>query len=111
MQSRFGQPTRARDVLRYLSLVDLSGDPSSAMVACVLGRRERARADRLGHMLGAFPGARPKPRPVTESGLTYGHYAQAVGGWHEGGPGDLLWKAIAVAELADEADEMLLVAA
>ncbi len=93
-------------MLRYLSLVDLSGDPSSTMVACILNRRERARADRDQYLLGAFPGARPKPRPVTESDLTYGHYAQAVGGWHEGGPGDLLRKAMALADLA-EADEMV----
>lgn len=94
--SRYGQPTRARDVLRYLALVDLSGDPSPTMVHCVASFRERVRRN----------GAewRPTPRntyvpPLTVDNLTYGHYCNAVGGWHEGGPGDRLRKAIALAEL------------
>lgn len=72
--SRVGQPSRARDVLRHIDLIEGTGDPPSWLIE----RVRSVRAARFGQ-------------------LTYDDYAGFV--WHEGGPGDLLRKAIASVEL------------
>lgn len=78
MISRYGQPTRARDVLRHIALIDLSGDPASEFVETV--RQILNSPDGMGRY----------PR-------TYEQVAKRVG-WYRGGPGDLLAKAIALIE-------------
>ena len=72
--TRYGQPTRARDVLRHITLVDLSGDPSPNFV-----ERVRRIVETPCHT------------------RSYAEVAQRMA-WHEGGPGDLLRKALVLAE-------------
>jgi hypothetical protein len=73
---RYGQPTRARDVLRHIAIVNLSGDPSPDFIS------------RVQHVLTT-------PDSKGRYARIYADVARRVG-WHEGGPGDLLRKALAL---------------
>lgn len=87
---RRGRPS---EVLRYVALVELSGDPPAALVDRVIRVRERGIGE--VHWSGGPLAGGQVSRVMAR---TYDDYAKHIG-WHEGGPGDLLRKALAVAEI------------
>lgn len=76
MPSRYGQPTRARDVLRHISLVDPYRDPDPEFV------------DQVRRVLNTKGGCGRYAR-------TYEQVAKRIG-WRRGGAGDILAKALAL---------------
>lgn len=79
-------PNRAHDVLCYLRLVDGTGDPSASLLNEV---RAAIRSIEQGEPTGYRGELRRFDR------VSYDSVARRVG-WHRGGPGDHLAKALAV---------------
>ena len=82
-------PNRAADVLHFLRVVDATGDPSPQLVAETKAAMAKLRAGER-----ANPAASLRFEP-----LTYENIARRLG-WHRGGPGDHLAKAIALCEVS-----------
>lgn len=83
---------RAHDVLYFLRLVEGTGDPSAGLVA-------EARAAIRAIERGEPTGYRGEYRRFER--VTYETVAKRIG-WHHGGPGDHLAKALAVVSNEDD---------